>query len=117
MPRLAKAREIGNAANSQAESVNKAVAENVANAQTVMETAASVSQEREHAVEARWKACEVREANAFKEREDAVAQREDEVARREREAEDLYALGLSTKEGYEALLRQINALSTGAGAE
>lgn len=104
------------AANKQAESVNRKVAENVAGAAAQAETAADEAREREDAVKAREDACEEREANAFKEREDAVTLREDKVTKREREAEDMHALGVSTKEGYEALLRQINALVPSAAA-
>ena len=105
-----KAKGIVDTANNQAESINRTVAENVAEAEAKAEALANNAQEREDAVKAREDACEEREANAFKEREAAVTAREDETARREREAEDMHALGLSTKEGYEALLRQINAL-------
>ena len=106
----AKGKRVVDAANEQAESINRTVAENVAAAEAKAEALANASQEREDAVKAREDACEAREANAFKEREAAVTAREDEATRREREAEDMHALGLSTKEGYEALLRQINAL-------
>lgn len=105
-----KGKGIVGAAHEQAESINRTVAENVATAEAKAESVVKNAQEREGAVKAREDTCEKREANAFKEREAAVTARENEATRREREAEDMHALGLSTKEGYETLLRQINAL-------
>ncbi len=120
----AGAKQIVGAATAQAEDVTATLKEKVTATRLEMETAADKSQtredavkEREDAVEARWNACEQREASAFKKREDAVTLREDEATKRMREAEEMHALALSTKEGYDALLRQINALSTGPAAE
>ena len=111
-------------ATAQAEDVTATAKKNVAEARTAEEAAARDFQvredavtESENAVEARWDACEKREADAFKKREDAVTLREQEAGNRMREAEDMRTLAQSTKEGYETLLRQINALSTGTAEE
>ena len=106
----AKAKRVIDTANEQAGSINKTVAENVAAAEAKAEALTNDAQERADAAKVREDACEERETNAFQKREDAVTLREREVAREKREAEEMLALGTSTKEGYEALLRQINAL-------
>lgn len=106
----AKAKRIVDTANEQAGSINKTTAENVAEARTSIEAAAEDAQDWADALQTREVACKEREAHAFQERENAVTQRESKVTKREREAEEMLALGVSTKEGYEALLRQINSL-------
>ena len=105
-----KARGIVAAAASQAESVNKTVAETVAMAKANSETGGMRLKKRENAVEKREDACELREANAFKEREEDVTEREQAVEEGEKNLKRLTAAGQTAKETYEEMIREINAL-------
>lgn len=109
-----QAREIVGKANAEATLMKTKIAEDVEATTERMRVSQQAILDRQDAVQAREDACEEREANAFREREEAVVLRERNVEQREREAEKAHALGQATKQNYEALLRQINALGTAA---
>ncbi len=106
----AHAKGIIDAATEQAESVNETVRENVARAKADSETWSSRLKKREDAVQDREDACEVREANAFKDREDAVLLREQAVEEADIAAKRLSAQAHASKDAYDALISDINAL-------
>lgn len=93
------AREIIAAATRQAESINKKVAENVAEAQADAETAARQAQERD-----------VQAATAFKEREDAVKSREEAVEELGKATQIATDNAAAVKAEYQALIDGISAL-------
>ena len=105
-----KAKAIVDAATEQAESVNKTVSENVARSQAESEILATRLKKREETVLGREEACEVREANAFKERETAVQLRERAVEEGEKGVKRMTADAQRVKETYESLIADINAL-------
>ena len=110
----AKANGIVGAATAQAESVNETVRENVARAKADSETWSSRLKKREDAVQDREDACEVREANAFKDREDAVLSREQAVEEADIAAKRLSAQAHASKDAYDALIADFNALQARA---